>query len=185
MTPVTIPWRYRFRSLSRGGKGWWRWRDPLTHSPRLPKLQSTEQQAYKDAAAAILHEKGIARPELRLTQVIRVDLDGDGSEEVLVSATQYAKGLSASASPGDYSMVFMRRVLKDKVVTSLLEGDFFPRGVDFGAPGEHRVGTVLDLNGDGVMEIVLFGRYYEGDWAAVFRVEGDKIVKILTAGCGV
>lgn len=152
--------------------------------PRPPRLQSTEQQAYKDAAAAILHEKGIARPEVRLTQVIRVDLDGDGSEEVLVSATHYARGLSPGAKAGDYSLVFLRRVVKGKVVTSLIEGDFFPGGVEFGAPAEHRVGAVLDLNGDGVMEIVLFGRYYEGDWAAAYRVEGDKIIKIFTAGCG-
>jgi hypothetical protein len=153
--------------------------------PRVPKLLSTEQQVYKDAAAAILREKGIARPDVRLTQVIRVDLDGDGSEEVLVSATRYARGLSAAAAPGDYSLVFLRRLVKDRVVTNLIEGDFFPKGVQFGAPGEHRLGGVLDLNGDGVMEIVLFGRYYEGDWVAAYRVDGDKIIKILTAGCGV
>lgn len=153
--------------------------------PRVPRLLSTEQQVYKDAAAAILREKGIARPQVRLTQVIRVDLEGDGSEEVLVSATHYARGLSASASPGDYSLVFLRRVVKGKVVTHLIEGDFFPKGVEFGAPGEHRVGAVLDLNGDGVMEIVLFGRYYEGDWVAAYRVDGDKVVKIFSTGCGV
>jgi hypothetical protein len=76
-------------------------------------------------------------------------------------------------------------VVGGKVVTNLIEGDFFPKGLEFGAPGEHRVEAVLDLNGDGVMEIVLFGRYYEGDWIAAYRVEGDKVIKIFTAGCGV
>lgn len=153
--------------------------------PRVPRLLSTAQQAYKDAAAAILKQKGIARPEVRLTQVIRVDLEGDGSEEVLVSATHYAKGLSASASPGDYSLVFLRRVVGGKVVTDLIEVDSFPKGLEFGAPGEHRVGAVLDLNGDGVMEIVLFGRYYEGDWVAAYRIERDTVIKIFSTGCGV
>jgi len=153
--------------------------------PRVPKLLSAEQQVYKDAAAAILQQKGIARPNVRLTQVISVDLEGDGSEEVLVSATHYAQGLSPRATPGDYSLVFLRRVVKEKVVTSLIAGDFFPKGLAFGAAGEHRVGAVLDLNGDGVMEIVLFGRYYEGDWVTAYRLEGDKIIKIFSAGCGV
>jgi hypothetical protein len=153
--------------------------------PRVPRLLSTEQQVYKDAAAAILKQQGIASPEVRLTQVIRVDLEGDGTEGVLVSATHYAQGLSPRASPGDYSLVFLRRVVGGKVVTNLIEGDFFPKGLEFGAPGEHRVEAVLDLNGDGVMEIVLFGRYYEGDWIAAYRVEGDKVIKIFTAGCGV
>jgi hypothetical protein len=153
--------------------------------PRLPRLLSTEQQVYKDAAAAILRQKGITSPHVRLTQVIRVDLDGDGTEEVLVSATHYVKGLRPSAAPGDYSLVFLRRVVKGHVVTSLIAGDFFPKGVKFGAPGEHRVGAVLDLNGNGIMEIVLFGRYYEGDWVAAYRLQGDKVIKIFSAGCGV
>lgn len=152
--------------------------------PRAPKLLSAEQQVYKDAAAAILREKGVARPDVRLTQVIRVDLEGDGSEEVLVSATHYAGGVSPKADSGDYSMVFLRRVANGRVVTRLIAGDFFPKAVKFGAPAEHRIGAILDLNGDGVMEIVLFGRYYEGDWIEAFQVEREEIVKIFYAGCG-
>ena len=129
-------------------------------------------------------EKGIADPKVRLTQVIRVDLEGDGSEEVLVCATHYAKGLSPKASPGDYSLVFLRRVVKGKVVQQIVAGDFFPKAVEFGAPGEYRVGAVLDLNGDGIMEIVLFGRYYEGDWVEAHRVAGEQVVKVFSSGCG-
>jgi hypothetical protein len=155
--------------------------DPL---PRPPSLLSTEQQVYKDAATAILREKGIARPDVRLTQVIRVDLKGDGVEEVLVSATHYAGGLSPRAASGDYSMVFLRRVLNGKVATRLIAGDFFPKAVTFGSPAEHRIAAMLGLNGDGVMEIVLFGRYYEGDWITAFRVDQEEIVEIFSSGCG-
>ena len=148
---------------------------PFNAIPLVPRLSRTKQQVYKNAAAAILKPKGIARS----------NLEGDGSEEVLVSATHYAKGLSDRVSPGDYSLVFLRRVAGGKMVTHLIEGDFFPKGLEFGAPGEHWVGAVLDLNGDGVMEIVLFGSYCEGDWVAAYRLEGDKIIKILSTGCGV
>ena len=44
--------------------------------------------------------------------------------------------------------------------------------------------AVLDLNGDGRMEIVTYGRYYEGDWFDVFDLEGLAAKKVLTAGCG-
>ena len=44
--------------------------------------------------------------------------------------------------------------------------------------------AVLDLNGDGVMEIVVSGRYYEGDWIAAYKAEGNEITKIFSAGCG-
>ena len=49
-------------------------------------------------------------------------------------------------------------------------------------------GTIKDLKTwppNGVLEIVLFGRYYEGDWVTAYRVDGDKIIKIFSAGCGV
>ncbi len=81
--------------------------------------------------------------------------------------------------------MFLRRVVKGKVVTSLIAGDSYPKGLKFGAPGEHRVGAVLDPNGDGVMEIVLCGRNYEEDWVTAYRVEKDKIIKIISTGCGV
>jgi hypothetical protein len=153
--------------------------------PRRPRVLSTDQQVYRDAAAAILRQKGISSPVVRLTQVIRVDLEGDGEEEVLVTATHYAKGLGPRAVPGDYSLVFLRQVVQGKVVTHIVAGDFFPKGVKFGAPGAHKVGAILDLNGDGVMEIVLCGRYYEGDWATAYQLRKGKVSEILTSGCGV
>ncbi len=159
--------------------------DAVKALPRRPKLMATDQQVYRDAAAEILKQKGISRPVVRLTQVIRVDLNGDGEEEVLVSATHYAKGLGPSARPGDYSLVFLRQVVQGKVVTHIVAGDFFPQGTKFGAPGEHKVVAVLDLNGDGVMEIVLGGRYYEGDWATVYQLKDGKVREVLTSGCGV
>ena len=40
-------------------------------------------------------------------------------------------------------------------------------------------------DGDGILEIVLSERYYEGDWVDAYRVDGVKTTKLLTMGCGV
>jgi hypothetical protein len=40
------------------------------------------------------------------------------------------------------------------------------------------------LNGDGKMEIVTFGRYYEGDGTMVYEMRNNKAVKVLEAACG-
>jgi hypothetical protein len=157
--------------------------------PRPVKISSTELQVYKDAAAEILKSKGIANPKVILTQVIRVDLDGDGLEEVLVSATNYARfepggRLTPDSRAGDYSLVFLRKEVQGKVVTSIIAGEYYPKAKKFNAPNEHRVIGVLDLNGDGILEIVLSGRYYEGDWVDAYRVDGTKIIKLFTMGCG-
>jgi hypothetical protein len=162
---------------------------PWNAMPRPVKLTSTEQQVYQEAAATILKSQGIANPKVNLTQVIRVDLDGDGLEEVLVSATHYETvtpggALTPNARAGDYSLVFLRKLVQGKVVTKIITGEYYPKATEFNAPSEHRIIGVLDLNGDGIMEIVLSGRYYEGDWVDAYQVDGVKITKLLSMGCG-
>ena len=63
------------------------------------------QVVYRQAAAAILRAHGIAQPHVQLTQVLRVDLDGDGAPEVLVTATYYQDGIAPHAAAGNYSLV--------------------------------------------------------------------------------
>jgi len=162
---------------------------PWNAMPRAVKIGSTESQVYKEAAAEILRSKGIENPKVNLTQVLQVDLDGDGVEEVLVSATNYAKfgsggGMSPDSRAGDYSLVFLRKVVQGKVVTRIIKGEYYPTAKKFNGPAEHRVIGVLDLNGDGILEIVLSGRYYEGNWVDAYRVEGSQIIKLFGMGCG-
>ena len=113
---------------------------PWNAMPRRLKIASPEAQVYKDAAAEILRSKGIVNPKVNLTQVIQVDLDGDGVEEVLVSATNYARfkpegGLTPDARAGDYSLVFLRQVVQGQVVTKIITGEYYPKAKKFTASG--------------------------------------------------
>ena len=92
--------------------------------------------------------------------------------------------MSPNSRAGDYSLVFLRKVVQGKVVTRIITGEYYPKAKKFNAPAEHRVIGVLDLNGDGILEIVLSGRYYEGDWVEAYRVDGAKIIKLFSMGCG-
>ena len=170
---------------------------PWDAMPRPVKISSTELQVYKDAATEILKSQGIDNPQVILTQVLRVDLDGDGVEEVLVSAANYEGKEMSELSPrsnlptpphnraGDYSVVFMRKVVQGKVVTSIIKGEYYPQLEEFKVLTEHKVIGVLDLNGDGIMEIVLSHQYYEGEWIGVYRVKDTKITLLFGMGCGV
>jgi hypothetical protein len=155
--------------------------------PRIPKAIDANSAAYKTVVTNFLRKKGIARPVVRIKEAFRVDLEGDGVEEVVLSATYYKKGLSSDAAVGDYSFVIVRKAVGKIVADHLLEGDFILKRVDFGAPTENHVSAIADLNGDGKMEIVLNGFYYEGDFASAFEMKNGKPVKIkeFEIGCGV
>jgi hypothetical protein len=62
---------------------------PWNALPRNPVLADVTQPVYVQAVGDFLKAHGIADPEVRITRIVRVDLDGDGEEEVLISATNY------------------------------------------------------------------------------------------------
>jgi hypothetical protein len=115
-----------------------------------------------------LKTKGIEQPKVKIENIVRVDLDGDGEEEVLISATNYfTKDRVPMRSPaGSYSMVLLRRVVAGEVETQLIEGEFYPKAYteteEFNTPNAYIVIAVLDLDGEGKMEVVVASNYYEG-----------------------
>ena len=155
--------------------------------PRIPKSIDLNNATYKTVVANYLKKKGIAKTTIKLTEAFRVDLEGDGVEEVILAATYYKKGLDASAAVGDYSVVLVRKTAGKVVTDHMLTGDFILKKIDFGAPTEHHISAIADLNGDGKMEIVLYGFYYEGDSASAYEIRAGKpvMIKEFEIGCGV
>ena len=152
--------------------------------PRVVRSQSTTQPVYINAVAAVLKDNGIANPTVRITQLLRVDLDGDGVTEVVLTASSYVNGVGPSAQAGDYSLVLLRKVINGQVQTTLLEGDFYTDAAEFAAPNDFNVTAIADLNGDGNMEIAVHGEYYEGAWTSIYEVKGSTVKEVLVEGCG-
>jgi len=155
--------------------------------PRMPKELSTVNATYKTIVASFLKGKGIVKPQVKITRVMRIDLDGDGTDEVLISATHYKQGTLPSAAKGDYSFVILRTSRGKAVTNHLLSGEFYTKAEEFGAPNQHDISAVADLNGDGKMEIILNGFYYEGDFTSVFEMKNGRPVEVKELGtaCGV
>jgi hypothetical protein len=149
--------------------------------PRQPRLLTENLQPYVEAAKEILKSKGIAEPQVNLTQVIEIDLDGDGLREVLVCARRFTMAhLSDVLKDGDYSMVFLRRTTKGVVHNILIEGQF--QAAFRPEPGlalTWRVVGLVDADGDGVMEMVVNYTYYEGGGARLYQLKKDKAELLL------
>jgi len=160
---------------------------PWNPMPRTAKPSDKTQEVYVTAIRDFLLGKGIAKPVVKITQLLRIDLDGDGEDEALLSATNYPgeEGESPSqAEAGNYSFVLLRRVVDGKVQTKLIDGEFYPKPSESQTPYRYDVSGLLDLDGDGRLEVIIYSAYYEGATITVWRFGTGKLHKVLEIGCG-
>jgi hypothetical protein len=151
--------------------------------PRTPSIQSTRQRPYRNLVARWLREHGIADPSVNITQLLRIDLEGDNTDEVLIAAN-LLRGAGASARRGDYSVVLLRKIIKGEVQTiPLLEEYYLADCAGNCAPAAHRIAALLDINGDGVMEVILAWRDYKGRGKTVYQVQGSDVRSVLSWAC--
>jgi hypothetical protein len=136
---------------------------------------------YSGFASELLAERGLDVPDPTLKQILQVDLEGDGVNEVLVVAEDVTEGLLAQ--DGDYSIVFMRQTVQGDVRTSIIGESVIVTATDPFVVA-HSIGALADLNGDAIMEIVLTGAYYEGIGVEVWESAGDGPVMRISSGCG-
>jgi hypothetical protein len=165
--------------------------------PRKPVIADATQPVYIEAVHDFLKEHGITDPKVRITGILRVDLDGDGEEEVLISATNYSSKDKSNHSaapfpeapiesprPGSYSIVILRRAVAGKVQTQLVAGEVYPKTDESVAPNVYQVAAVLDLNGDGKLEVVIHSFYYEGAQTTIYECKPETIRPVLSVECG-
>jgi hypothetical protein len=157
---------------------------PWNALPRIPRLQSLQETVYHQALSEWLLQHGIKDDNPQLTQIIRIDLEGDGKDEVLLSAGNI-DAHSADAQAGGYSVVLLRKLIGNKVETLPLQQNYYAQGCTFCAPEADHVMAVLDLNGDGTMEIITGLNYYEGGAGIVYELSGAQVKEVLSWACGV
>jgi hypothetical protein len=153
--------------------------------PRPVARLDPSSAVYREAVRAMLVRGRIRAPQVRITGLWRADLDGDGRDEVIVSATRGRADRGINVDAGDYSLVFVRKVVNGAVRTLPLVEEYHTRTSSEDMLTEHTVGGVLDLDGDGTMEIVVRSNYYEGGSTGIYRVRGAEAREVAATGCGV
>lgn len=141
---------------------------------------------YVQATSELLEGRAARVPVINLTQVIRTDLEGDGVDEVIISASTIPDDL-ISTQVGDYSIVFLRKVIEGEIHTAIL-GESIVNDLDDMLQNlvVFEVAAVADLNGDGKMEIVVNGTVWEGAFLQAWEYVNDDLgpVGVLSCGCG-
>ena len=154
-------------------------------SPHLVQ-ETTDDGSYATVASGLLAERGLTVDSPIIKQVVRLDLEGDGVNEVLVVAEDVPDGLLAEE--GDYSIAFLQKVVQGDVATSVIGESVVLEPAEGETPFvlSFSVAAVADMNGDSRMEIILDSSYYEGVAVEVWEYVNDDIGPMaqVSAGCG-
>jgi hypothetical protein len=151
--------------------------------------EEADDGTYSDFARPLLAARGLDVESPVIKQVVRLDLEGDGVNEVVAVAEEITGDSGIYAEEGNYSVVFMRKVVDGEVQTAVLEESIASVSEEIPTPfiTALSVAAVADLSGDGKMEVVINGVYYEGEGWAVFEYVNDDLGPVMQigAGCGV
>ena len=191
------------KSVPKRNDWWMALSTPWNARPRAVTVLPSTNAVYIGIVRELLVKKGLKNPIVKLQQVVRVDLDGDRSDEIVIAANHFAES-SGQASigelfppvggqAGDYGLLLVRKVIAGKVKTIEIGADVIlkattPAELEQGIqnnPDRFELVGVLDLNGDGKMEIVMFNAIYEDSAVSALEWDGKKFQPRLISGCGV
>lgn len=141
---------------------------------------------HMEAVRSVLDDGGVAADvPVEIDRVLRFDLEGDGVDEVLIEANKIPEGSIWGLGPGHYSVVLYRRVTADGSVENIvIHSDLDPPGQVADSLTEVRIRGLLDLNGDGVLELVTSYRGYEWGGHEIRSLQREPAV-VISVGCGV
>jgi len=142
---------------------------------------SAEGELYQQVVVDWLKTQGVDEPQLGILQIFRVDIEGDGTDEVFISATHLDDSQHMTYS-GDYSIILLRKVVGNDVVTLPVVWDvYLSQEAEMTFPRTYSLANFIDLNQDGVLEVVVDIQQWEGDGAIIYQVDGQNIIQVLKA----
>ena len=155
--------------------------------PRPVRRLATSNEVYQAAAAEVLAGLGIDDAEPEVVQAIAADLDGDGTDEVVVVVEQARDTADNYGGAGDYSVAFVRQVVDGAVTTATFQVSLGRDTPELVPPRDMdvvRVAAIADFNGDGRMEIGTELHFWEGSTMAVHELAADGAIrKVLNSTC--
>lgn len=157
-----------------------------TSRTRTATELSPDNPSYVQAVKDWFQAQGTLPTEIHLTHILQTDIEGDGIDEILLSASYFKDPSGHLTETGDYSIVLMRKAIGNQIITIPLVKDYYVSNISGGElsyPNTYRVLDTLDLNRDGRLEVIVGVARWEGLGALIYQVDGQNIQEVLRAIC--
>ncbi len=156
---------------------------------RVPKKLDRTNKTYQKIALDFLRTKEIVAKSIKLESAFSIDLEGDGTDEIFIEATNYKDKngeIGGTARAGNYSFVLMRKIAMGNPKNFLIEGEFHPKKPKIeDYISEFDLSAFADLNGDGKIEVILHNLYsYGGESTEIYELEKSTLKNVLSVECG-
>ena len=153
--------------------------DGWTITKRAVSELSADGHFYQQAVIDWLNAEGISAPQLDDLHVFRVDIEGDGVDEIFISASHLDESQHTTKA-GDYSVVLMRKVTGNDAVTVPIVGDVYhSQELEITYPTTYSLINFIDLNQDGVLEVIVDTQKWENIGARIYQVNGQDVLQVL------
>lgn len=145
---------------------------------------AVDTPVYYGAVADWLLAQGFTLPVVEIDRILLVDLEGDGVDEVFISASHFEDASGHMAEQGDYSILLMRKLVGAEVVTVPVVADLYTSPTaEQVFPLTYLLGNLLDLNQDGVLDLIVAVERWEGNGVILYEVEGTSVAEVLRSIC--
>ena len=155
--------------------------EPPPSSGAIESL-SPENETYRQFVREYLIEQGVPTPNVQIERILRVDLENDGVDEVLIEASHFADDTGHSISHGSYSLILLRKVSGNNASTQLVVGDIYNEEGDT-LPYEYFLQALIDVNSDGKTEVFVGIKRWEGDGTILYEMKENILVEVLRMFC--
>jgi len=160
---------------SEGGK-------KIAVSPETLIVMNNEDEKYTKVLASFLAQQKLKGAPIKIHQLIRTDLDGDGNFEVIINAINTARDLDRK---GEYSIVLVVREVDGKTEIETIQNEVTLEDSDFPAVlWENTIAAIADTDADGKMEIIMYGQFYHGQGWDLVRSGDGLAERPIICGCG-